>query len=247
MKKLLVLGTSHTFGACVEIHRLPFEQRWHAILAKELGWELTTLAISGATSEQQMHTVFRYFEAYPDARFDQVIVEGRHLGPHDVAYPKPHGKGDVDISEFDTGTNHKAFLRGWHADHNEHPQDRLLPFSAWNTLPTERKKDDFRTWHAEYTFSPLHFIHNATSNLAMCKYLEDYCDDVYWFSIGKSKWGHHWNDFMKNFVKHYIDEDTWPTTEYTGPQCKCGHAGAEGNVEIAQQVINVMKKRHTDE
>lgn len=244
MKKLLVIGTSHTFGSCWQpddaMARLPLEQRWHTIVAKELGYEVTTLAISGATIEQQMHTVFRYFKAFPDVRFDQAIIEGRHMGKLNVTYPKPDSKGRHDIADFDSVDKHETFLEGWLNDHTEKSTDRLLPFMGWNSsLPPSRN----RQWYEEYTFSPLHFIHGATGNLALCKYLEDYCSNVLWMSFGQTRLAYHWNDWLYDFVKDYTHEDLWPVVKYpNGEECKCGHPNAVGHNALAQQIIKVLRK-----
>lgn len=247
MNKLLVIGTSHTFGDCWDVYRLPLEQRWHTIVGKEMNCEVTTLAIAGATSEQQMHTVFRYFKQYPDARFDYVIVEGRHLGNHDVSYPRPLSGGKQDIADFDSEDKHDIFLESWNSDLDEEAKGdwkkiRFLPFSSWAV--NQKDMLDFKEWHKEYVYSPLHFIHNATANLAMCKYLEDYCDNVYWFSLGVTKVAKHWNNYLYDFIKDYTHEDTWPGIEYKSPQCKCGHPNADGHKEVAQQVLSALRKKY---
>ena len=121
MKKVLIVGTSHTSGACqnqaaldhynsVKRERrkftdadfdisqadwLPEENRWYQGLLKD--YEVTTLSTPGASPAQQYWAIMNYHHQYPESKFDAAILEGRH--PPSASQPSWMDFGHVDTFE----------------------------------------------------------------------------------------------------------------------------------------------------
>lgn len=230
--KILVLGTSHTFGRCKPEGDIIPEKRWAKLVANSCNAELTTLSMSGATFQQQAHIAFRYLEDTKQ-KFDLCIIEGRHVGWHDASYPEPKAKGNTRLEDFDT-QEHELIYEPWLTDKKMVQRDRLLPFINISDV-------EGSNYFNEYVYSPLHWTDCYFVNLGLIRYLEKHCKIVKWFSLG----------YSKKVPKHYIDwgyellKDNaigWPYIPIIGDQCGCGHPNEQGHKNIADEVYKLLKE-----
>lgn len=238
--KILALGTSHTFGNCSPEGHISPENRWTKLLAKDCNADITTLSMSGTSFQQQAHTVFRYLEGTKNT-FDIAIIEGRNMGMYDSSYPKPTTKGDVNLWDYDS-PNHELFYKSWLTNDISMQTDRLLPFQSLQEFSdTEFYKD--------YVFSPLHFIECYFVNLGMCKYLEQYCNKVGWFSMNYPKTSNeHYKSWAWEIMQEYalgkLQDGTFEIFVNRSPEdrCGCGHPNEKGHRKIADALRSKLKE-----
>lgn len=174
MKKVLILGTSHSQATCANNGELPqvfHSGRWHDYFRDDLGWEVVNLSRSSITAQQQMELLLKYHIDNPEHQFDLAVVEGRGL----------------EANSSMPGEFNDERLWDWildNPDEGEAPYevDRMTPGETLTTKHTER----FLPWYADYIMSMHHAIDSYSINRAMCTYLDKFCDNVRYICIGTS-------------------------------------------------------------
>lgn len=245
MSRILVVGTSHSDGSCKKedgTERIAIKDRWQ----HHIGHEVETLARSGATSQQQFYALWNFLLDNPNATWDYVIIEGRHINSVDGSYPKPSSK-NIDITKFDGDDNHNDFYNFWQCDDPEtNIRKQLFAFSSMQNYRDTN-------WYVEYAMSPLHWVDNYTCIHSMCKLLEEKCKDLLFIA-----WSWNKHDAVNKqilwagkLLEKYIDETVWPAlaTREAMPnlneevECLCGHWNETGQKIIADKVKEIISRR----
>lgn len=256
MKKVLILGTSHSQATCAnngELPRVFHSGRWHDYFHDDLGWEVVNLSRSSITAQQQMELLLKYFSDNPGQRFDLAIVEGRGLESNSSM---PGQENQDNLWEW--------ILRN--PDEGEAPYevDRITPGESRITKRTEK----FLPWYAEYIMSMQHAIDVYSVNRAMCTYLDNFCENVRYICVGTSTAipdNHKNYQLGKQLLSEYIFKtqptinnqkvDVWPALN--NPDffhqderkylCDCNHMNLTGHKYfwenlIKPEVKNIFKE-----
>lgn len=245
-KRVLVLGTSHSESSAKRTPDGPIERmetgRWHDYLKTELSCEVTKLARSGVTPEQQFMALQAYFEDCDDT-WDLAIVEGR--GPETtVSIPEITHKENAIIDK------NSSIYERWL---DSTGKKEWMPIRATSPSNTSYDKLDgeYDSWLVNYMFSDLHFQNVFAMNYAICNLLKTRCNTVKWFTLNVSKSAmkdfgnnpdiYRWKygkDLLKDFM---LNESFWPylpigeiPTEY---QFYCGHLDERGHQMLWNEYI----------
>lgn len=241
MKKVLIVGTSHTEATCVrnqgEDVSILYSNRWHDYIDADV----TKLARSGCTSQEQLIVIQKYFEDNPDLKFDLAIIEGRG---NELNMPTPYVYENIVDWNRDKNKPNLPYYQWW----LDHIPDHMLyqpisPLDYTNLKSKTYKK--YYDYMLDYTQSFKHIVDNWTANLSMCKFLEAYCNKVKWFTLHNQDWGQ--RSFEYDLIKDYLIEDTWPhynifdyPDEYF---CTCRHMNEKGHRYFYDTFIkNVIEK-----
>lgn len=150
---ILFAGCSVTYGVGISLENI-----WGNVLAKKLNLTATNLSKPGASIEQIVGNVFRYFKNYghPKYLFCLLPDYGRYFFPVDGKFYKTK---DMNNPPAESGSiqNGKSFFQTIHleVDYEDAPQKYIK-------LPYDYKK----------ILSPDMYLHEAIKNI---RFLEQYC------------------------------------------------------------------------
>jgi len=206
MKKVLVVGTSHSQAVCKNrddrINRILLRDRWFDHLHEHWDVEILKLAKSGCSPEEQLISVYNYTKMNPDSYWDLAIIEGRSVQVG-VSSPKrnimgfPLNNDDRDDFDFEMGITpspwpYYTWTDSWCQTYVDsgYSKHELRNFSYADRIDTHncdgvnfQHKPYLRDWMIDYTNSYLHSIHVWSTNRAMCELLNKHSKHVTWFSF----------------------------------------------------------------
>lgn len=228
MKRVLIVGTSHSEATCVREPDGPIERmisgRWHDYF-KNYDCEVVSLARAGCTVQQQFLTTFAYLQDNPDARFDIAIVEGRSLETN-ITIP-------VDINLFSGDKLPYEHMYGRWLTEKTTSQEILAHADSFKIQEYPELVDYFTS----YVFSFQHAIDQWTSNYALCSMLKTVSSTVKWFAYSQAKKYNINPDTReikigKDIMREFLFNDGWPIVGMpTDKQyfCDCGHMNEIGH------------------
>jgi len=266
MKKILIVGTSHTAGACQNKHALehyyshkkkrkPLEKedidivyqdwleekdRWYQGLLEN--YEITTLATPGASPAQQYWVILNYIHQYPEQRFDAALIEGRH--PPSASQPDWADWGFTDTWE----NRLKLWLDAWpHAGYLK-PADFFVPFGF-----CREDNAKWKEWYGDYISNDLSLVDTISVNYAIANVLELISHNVKFMSFSQDTFMDDDKKFLYNkFKQEYGITELWNGFEaLTGEkehsikqdiQCGCLHYNAKGCKIISDYATPILEK-----
>jgi hypothetical protein len=258
-KRALIVGTSHSQGTChnnnaPSISVLP--GRWHDYLKTDHDYEVVNISRANCTTQQQLLAVLGYFADNPDEKFDLCIVEGRNLEAT-VSQPIPEAKNYFTNIQ---GTNVENQYYFWLDDfHRKTDGKKFIQQIGVMNAYDETRMPDYMPYYVDYTYSYQHAIDTWSCNLALCEFLNRYCNVVRWHthSISKSidnpdldihKIG--WalmEPYCENFgAMHYIGFLPETNGLFKKPEdyCDCGHFNEKGHRKLWYNVLYPMYKEY---
>lgn len=185
-KKILVIGTSHTYGDCVswdEKRRFTDSNKWSDLLGAD--YDVDVLAYSGATAVNQFYIAIQYFIENPDLRYDLAIVEGRGIDTN-VCFDEIKNNGYHKTLE-ELQRKKMTAVQAWqtkndnHADKGDFAMTCATPFARENLSNIDN--GPIKDYLIGYTGTMKHAMDNYSVNAAMCAYLEKFCNTVKWFTV----------------------------------------------------------------
>lgn len=264
MKKVLVIGTSHSEGSCDDLYDgyLKKGQRWHDYINSELGAEVTLLAREGTTTFQQFIAVSSYFYENPDAYFDLVLLEGR-LAEYtvDIPYEQTHWLEtdndpgvNVDLTWF--GERYNRFLdrdvRQGARDNREHQLiTSVSPNFTYAIEPASRRKM-FEGWMAEYMNSDMNFLTAVMGNISIMNIVKKHTKTAKFFCFIGNILENEIEELFAYHMADYIIPDLYPTAinsydvnqeNYPNHFCPCNHLNNLGIEELAWPKLKKHIKR----
>lgn len=239
MKKVLIIGTSHTESTCLYKKGEPIirleGRRWQDYL-EDHDYEVTTIARAGCTVDQQFAAVFSYFHENPDVKFDLAIIEGRALETNIAMPGEPY---------TNTKINYSSYWKRWDTSQSikEYEQETIMPIDSYKI----EDKPEHQGYYTDYLFSMHHAWQHWTTTYALCKLVETRAPIVKWWNYSIAA------DFVSNpdavqvklgydIIKEwFIDDINWPigmTVElYDDELCLCKHANVKGHKRIWDEYI----------
>jgi len=180
-KTALIIGTSHSFGACIREengeykfnNRVKHPNRWQDNL-ENYGYKVTTFARAGCTAQQQLDAFYHYINDNPDLHWDLIIIEGRDP-ESTVAYPS-----DESISDSKQLWSHWLLAD---KDNVTQAEREVKKFNI-NNLMLDFQLPKTEQWYKEYVWSHLHLIDVWSVNSALCSLASNYANVVKWFTFG---------------------------------------------------------------
>jgi len=244
MKRILIVGTSHSEATCQRTENGPIDRmnsgRWYDYF-KDLGHSVTCLARAGCTVEQQFMAVHSYFQENPNAKFDLAIIEGRSLETN-VSIPGTPGPSKITYADFwrryDTSLGKDENYR-WEIDNVDSQKIEQYP--------------EYKPYYVDYVFSLLHSVQHWSTNYAMCKLIEEHADVVKWFAFSTA------TIFNKNpelkelaigydmMKSYFISEDCWPYPRLRFDNdmiCACHHMNENGHSHFWNEFIYPRVKQY---
>lgn len=240
MKKVLILGTSHSAASCkrnTEIKRL-LSGRYHDYFKTEWGWEVTNLSMPGITPQGQLLALTAYLADNPNAHWDLVLFEGRNI-ENTINIPWPH-ESAAEITDWNNF---------YHLFEDKEVYDKTLkqPFECKSITSNsvDKQYSELFGWGVPYVGSINQAVDTYGCNRAIISILEQHCDIVkFWvmsnipkFDVSDEYYWHRqlaqqllgkWLLFDK--IDHQI---IIPDHE----RCKCNHANAQGHLRIWNEHI----------
>lgn len=232
MKRVLVIGTSHSEATCRTAEDSNIERitdgRWHDYF-KKYGCEVTSLARAGCTAQQQLLAVHSYLQMNPDERWDFAIVEGRALETN-VSVPSLGLKYDANKSAYEY--NYLRWQTELHATSQLNIQNidpvRINEYPEW------------KGYYTDYVFSYHHALDVWSTNYALCSLLDTVTDNVKWFTFNLAKQFKQDSTLRemllgKDLMSNYILDDSWPSISTPLGEkyyCHCGHMNLMGHADF---------------
>lgn len=229
MKRVLIIGTSHSEANCQRQDNEPIEivreGRWHDYF-KDHGWEVVNISRGGCSTQMQFMATASYFHDNPDAHFDLALVEGRSMETN-VSIPTSFTYAEL---------NHGDFYKHWLDDHPTKKGDVSTLINADSHFI--EKFPEYQGWYADYVHSLTHATDLWAANYALCSLISKYATVVKWFTFSASM------KFVVNpnqpqitlgydIMKDYILEDTWPWINFDNmpddAYCYCKHLNEKGH------------------
>jgi hypothetical protein len=261
-RSALIIGTSHSFGACIreenndkEIFdpyifedRVKHPNRWQDNLEKH-NYKVTTFARAGCTAQQQLDAFYHYINDNPDLHWDLIIIEGRDP-ESTVAYPS-----DESISDSKQLWSHWLLAD---KDNVTQAEREVKKFNI-NNLMLDFQLPKTEQWYKEYVWSHLHLIDVWSVNSALCSLASNYAKVVKWFTFG-GEVVHDKEITTKSinlqimFIGKYCIKNTLPALQRRkeksiknifyheqgkGPRCHCGHLNELGHKLLWDDVLEL--------
>ena len=267
MKKILIVGTSHTAGQCQNKHAIehynshkkknkPFSKedidivyqdwleekdRWYQGLLEN--YEITTLSSPGASPAQQYWVILNYIHQYPEQRFDAALLEGRH--------PPSASQADwMDLGYVDTWENRlKLWLNSWPQAGYLKPKDFYTPFSH-----CREDNAHWQEWYGDYISNDLSLVDTITVNYASMNALDLISNSAKFMSFSQDTFIDDDKRFVYNhFKQEYGIAELWDGFEsFTGEQgnksikqdiqCACYHYNKKGCKIISDYATPILEK-----
>lgn len=268
MKKVLVIGTSHSEGSCDDLNDgyITKGERWHDYISSKLGAEVTLLAREGTTTLQQFIAVSSYFYENPDAYFDLVLLEGR-LAEYtaDIPFEQTHWLEtdndpgiNVDLTWF--GERYNRFLdrdkRQGARDNREHQLiTSVSPRFTYAVEPESRRKM-FEGWMAEYMKSDMNYFTSVMGNVAIMNIVKKHTKVARFFCFIGNILENEIEELFAYHMADYIIPELYPTAintydvnkiNYPDHFCPCNHLNPLGIKEHAWPKLEKYIKRLLEE
>jgi hypothetical protein len=271
-KNILIVGTSHTAGACVDPNEnmmpknadgfstlegkeyfkakrthvmrnwLKPSQRWWQGLNAK--YNVTTFCVPGVSPQQQFYSLSKWLKQNPDLKFDGAILEGRLPVTQSIAVPSKEGnyKFADTIDEF----------RHWLHEYPIIEPDDMNHFMHYIGSRSRKEAiESYSGWYNDWIISDLPVVEIVSTNMAICKVLETVAPEVTFISFST----YHATEQDQRYImyplkKKYALDESWPgycrilgDTIPPGVECKCGHFNEEGNRRVSEVLTPAIEKR----
>lgn len=263
-KKLLIVGTSHSQAVCRESgqrNKTFLHGRWFDLIAKEYNLEVTKLAVSGVTIEQQFEAVYNYHKTNPDIIFDYAIVEGRAI-QYSMSTPDrraTHLKYMEDASDNDVNP---ASWENWTDQFIIDSDDNQKYSTFYNRVDVAYSydvRDEYKEFFVNYMDSYLQAIQVWSSNIALMRLIDTFTAKSAWFSFSTSPdttdpW-HPFNEIGYTLMKDHLlfpreEKGHFPFIQVHEPDgipkngldwddyyCECGHYNLLGHRRLFNEIF----------
>ena len=254
MKKVLIIGTSHSAASCTRAENPEYIERmnkgrWHDYFKTELSYDVTLIARSGTTPQDQLMTVIAYLADNPHETWDLCIIEGRGIeNTINMPWQKILDDYNPEISSW------KDFYYMYQDRDDDYIDRKHMPFYN-KSVTSESIKDDVKEksilpWAINYVESVNQAIDTYGCNRAIISMIEERCPIVkFWiyshiekfrtddkFSLHR-KFGEEllekWFLFGKDWVCN-VDELLDLQDNET---CECGHPNEAGHKRIWKELV----------
>ena len=258
MKRALIVGTSHSEGACRDKPGTPSKRlssgRWHDYLKTDHGYEVVNMSRSNCTAQQQLVTVMSYFMDNPHERFDLCIVEGRSIDGT-VSQPQPWITG---ISGEHTIKDRYSY---WILDSKyKINTNKFADVFGVMSSQSDNRVPEYMPYYVDYVHSFQRVIDTWGSNFAMCKYLDQFCDVVRFHTHTTSKEyeniEHEFHNYGWELMKPYCENkqvmvqldldygDEEHQFHLVNDRCGCKHFNEKGHRKLWYNVLYPMYKKY---
>lgn len=244
MKRVLVVGTSHSEATCQYEKNGTYERlkgnRWQDYF-EEHDCEVTTIARAGTTVELQYMAVHAYFQEHPDITFDLAIIEGRSM---ETTISMP---GTVETDKLVYSSFWKRYDTSLTV--KEYEQREVL------AVDSERIQDtpNFVPYYVEHVFSLNHAVNTWSTNYALCSLIATRAGVVKWFAFSNSAEfaenpNHRHMLLGKDILRDFIfSDELWPTIDFQSNKedlCECKHLNERGHARFWKEKIYPNVKQY---
>ena len=254
MKKVLIVGTSHSAASCTRqenpnyIERIN-KGRWHDYFTTDLSYNVTLIARSGTTPQDQLMTVIAYMADNPHETWDLCIIEGRSIEDTiNIPWQRIHDESNPEVSSWED------FYYMYQDRDDDYIDRKHMPFYN-KSATSESINDDFKEksvlpWAINYVESVNQAIDTYGCNRAIISKIEERCQVVKFWIYSHALSFH--NDTKFNLHRKFGEEllgkwllfgNDWIYNAdmlldlQDDELCECGHPNEAGHKRIWKELI----------